>query len=219
MLPRRLDLAVLPLLGFVLAGFAACRSAYYGALERVGVEKRDILADRVEDGREAQQQAQEQFRDALARFQAATGFRGGDLEDLYDDLSGELERCQGEARDVSDRIRSIEQVAGDLFAEWEDEIGEMSSSDLRRRSASRLSETRRRYDRLLAAMKRAEARMDPVLAAFRDQVLFLKHNLNARAIASLEDRVVEIESDVAALVREMEAAIREADAFLAAMKD
>ena len=35
--------------------------------------------------------------------------------------------------------------------------------------------------------------MKPVLAAFHDQVLVLKHNLNARAIASLEGTAVTLQ--------------------------
>ena len=56
--------------------------------------------------------------------------------------------------------------------------------------------------------------MAPPLAAFRDQVTFLKHNLNAQAIASLETQVVSIETDVKKLVADMEASIAEADSFI-----
>ena len=65
-------------------------------------------------------------------------------------------------------------------------------------------------------MKRAATTMTPVLAAFRDQVLFLKHNLNAQAIAAVQRALVTVETDIAALIRAMEAAIAEADAFLKA---
>ncbi|MEN8160446.1 MAG: DUF2959 family protein [Myxococcota bacterium] len=119
---------------------------------------------------------------------------------------------------MRDRIRSIEEVAGDLFEEWEDEIGQISRADLRRRSSQRLAETRGRYERLITAMKRAKRKMDPVLTAFRDQVLFLKHNLNASAIASLEESSVEIQGEVDALIRDMQKSIREADAFLAELE-
>ena len=170
----------------VLAGAPGCRSAYYGVLEQVGVQKRHILEDRIEDGREAQQQAQEQFQDAFERFKTATSFEGGDLEDTYRGLAAELEESETRAADVRERIASIEQVAGDLFEEWEDEIGQISRADLRRKSSAQLQQTRTRYAKLLAVMKKAERKMEPVLVAFRDQVLFLKHNLNASAIASLE---------------------------------
>jgi ElaB/YqjD/DUF883 family membrane-anchored ribosome-binding protein len=104
-----------------------------------------------------------------------------------------------------------------MFKEWESEIGKMGSSELRSKSRQMLSETRQRYEQLASKMKRSEARMEPVLAAFRDQVLFLKHNLNAKAITSLKNTVVKMDSSVDVLVREIEASTREADAFIAAM--
>jgi hypothetical protein len=203
----------------VLCTGLGCSSVYYGTLERVGIQKRHILADRIEDGREAQQDAQGQFQDAFERFKTATSFEGGDLEDTYRALSGELEDSEARAADVRERIASIEEVAGDLFEEWEGEIAQISRADLRQKSSVQLRQTKTRYGRLLAAMKKAERRMEPVLVAYRDQVLFLKHNLNAKAIASLETQASGIQSDVDALVRDLSASIREADAFLATLEE
>jgi hypothetical protein len=213
-MPRMCALACL----VALAAVPACRSAYYGALEQVGIQKRHILADRIEEGREAQQDAQEQFQDAFERFKTATSFEGGELEATYRGLSAELEDSEARAADVRARIESIEEVAGDLFEEWEAEIGQIARADLRQKSSAQLRQTKARYAKLLAAMKRAERKMDPVLVAFRDQVLFLKHNLNASAIASLETQAAGIQSDVDALVRDLSASIREADAFLATLE-
>lgn len=210
-LPALVCLAALP-------AALGCSSVYYGALEKVGVQKRHILADRIEDGRDAQQDAQEQFQDAFERFKTATSFEGGELEDTYRGLASELEDSEARAAEVRERIASIEEVAGDLFEEWEDEIGQISRADLRQKSSTQLRQTKARYAKLLAAMKKAERKMDPVLVAFRDQVLFLKHNLNARAIASLETQATGIQSDVDALVRDLSASIREADAFLATLE-
>jgi hypothetical protein len=216
-------LPAMPLLRFTLvplvaAGLAGCGSVYYGAMERLGFEKRHILADRVEEGRDAQHEAQEQFESAFERFKTATRFEGGHLEDTYEALDRDYRESEERAEAVRERIRSIEQVAGDLFEEWEEEIQQISRADLRRRSAARLTETRARYERLITAMKRAERKMDPVLTAFRDQVLFLKHNLNASAIASLESDSAQIQDEVDALIRDMQRSIREADAFLAELE-
>jgi hypothetical protein len=195
-----------------------CGSLYYGALERVGIQKRHILADRIEDGREAQQEAQEQFQDAFERFKTATRFEGGELEATYRGLSAELEDSEARAADVRARIESIEEVAGDLFEEWEAEIGQISRADLRQKSSAQLRQTKARYAKLLAAMKRAERKMDPVLVAFRDQVLFLKHNLNAQAISTLDGSTRDLKHDIARLIADMEKSIKEADAFIAAMQ-
>ena len=202
------------LLLMVAASSLGCRTVYYDVLESFGREKRHILASRIEDGRDDQKEAQEEFQDALERFQALTGFDGGDLETQYNRLSTALEGSETKAQAVRDRIDSIETVAGDLFEEWETEISQISRADLRGRSQKRLVDTRSRYGRLIKAMKKAAGRMEPVLVAFRDQVLYLKHNLNASAIASLENDAAQIESDVQRLIAEMNTSIREADAFL-----
>jgi len=120
-------------------------------------------------------------------------------------------------RSVDRSIASIEDVSGAMFEEWEQEAGSYQSADLAARSRALLADTKERYAGLMAAMRKSEATMEPVLAGFRDQVLFLKHNLNAQAIASLQSSVVAIEDDIAVLVRDMEAAVKEADAFLATL--
>ncbi|MBA3564943.1 MAG: DUF2959 domain-containing protein [Gammaproteobacteria bacterium] len=196
----------------------ACQSAYYNTLEAVGYHKRDLLVDRVEAARDAQQSAKTQFQSALEEFSAVIHFDGGELERQYEKLNHEYELSEAEAEAVTERIDSVENVAEALFEEWDDELDEYSNDGLRRNSERQLEETRERYGQLIEAMRRAEATTGPVLAAFRDQVLALKHNLNAQAIAALQNELVAVETDVAALIREMEASIREADAFLNAME-
>jgi Protein of unknown function (DUF2959) len=150
----------------------------------------------------------------LERFRTVINFRGGELEATYTELSAELERSEARAQTVHQRIAAVEDVAEALFKEWEGELAQYTNESLRRASARHLAQTRQRYTPLLRTMKRAEATMTPVLATFRDQVLFLKHNLNARAIAAIRQEGVAVEAEITALIRAMEAAIAEADAFL-----
>ena len=215
MLRKSINLAALV---FMLALLGACSSAYYKTMEGFGIEKRDILVDRVEDARDAQGDASEQFTSALDQFRATVAFDGGDLEKTYDRLDAEYERCVAEADGVSSRIDDVQSVAEDLFAEWEQELDQYSKAELRRASASMLNDTRSRYKQLMASMRRAERSMDPVLESFEDQVLFLKHNLNARAIGALRNELDSIERDTANLITQMQAAIAEANAFIDSME-
>ena len=196
----------------------ACQQAYYNAWEKLGKDKRDLLSDRVEEAQESQQEAKEQFENALEQFRSVVAFDGGELEDAYDDVKSAYDRSAARASDVTERIDDVERVARDLFDEWDDELNDYESADLRRRSQSQLRETERRFDGLLSAMRRAESSMSPVLERLEDQTLFLKHNLNARAIASLEGEVAVLQDETADLIREMERAIREADDFLSGME-
>lgn len=203
------------LLGAVLV--AGCQTAYFNALESFGYQKRELLVDRVEDARDAQEQAKEQFRSALEEFTAVVNFRGGELEEKYEQLNAEFEESKIKAEAVSDRIDAVQDVAEALFDEWESELEQYSDDTLRRSSAAQLKQTRQRYSQLIRAMESAEDKIDPVLAAFQDQVLFLKHNLNAQAIASLQNELGSVQNNVALLIEEMEASIREANAFIDAM--
>jgi len=206
----------------LLAGLAtimvcSCSSAYYGTMEAFGVHKREILVDRVGEARDEQSEAKEQFQTALERFKALTGFQGGDLENLYEKLADEYGQCEAQAEDVSSRIDAVEDVARAMFDEWKKELSQYSDAALRQQSEAKLTETKARCRDLVAVMRKAEKAMQPVLGAFKDRVLFLKHNLNAQAIASLQGNAAALESDIDKLVAQMEASIREANAFIESM--
>ncbi len=204
-------------LSSLLAILAGCKGTYYSAMEKLGYHKRDLLVNRVQDARDAQEQAKAQFQSALDQFTAVVGFEGGELEKTYKRLNTEFERSEDRARAVHKRIEDVQEVAKALFREGEAELGEYTNPTLQKLSRERLEQTQDRYARLIDAMKRAEARIDPVLAAFRDQVLFLKHNLNAQAVASLEDELVSVRTDVSSLLKAMEVSIAEANDFIKAM--
>jgi len=198
---------------------SALDSAYYGTMERLGVHKRDILVDRIGEAQQAQQDGQEQFSNALEQFRSVVEFDGGQLQRLYNRLNTEFENSERAATRIRDRIRAVESVAAALFDEWEDELALYTNQSLRQSSEQQLRETQRRYTRLIAAMHRAEATLDPVLDSLRDNVLYLKHNLNARAVASLRGELDSINTDVEQLIEAMQQAIAESDRFIAEMRE
>jgi hypothetical protein len=201
----------------IAAGFiwflSGCESAYYKTMETMGYHKRDIMVERVAQARDAQQEAKEQFESALEKFSSVLGLKGGSLQDKYDQLKAEYEKSDAKAAAVRSRIAAVEDVAEALFAEWQEELNQYTSSTLKQSSTGKLRESQ-----LISAMKRAEAKIDPVLSAFKDQVLYLKHNLNAQAIASLQSELTSIETDVAKLIKEMETSIKEANTFISSME-
>jgi ElaB/YqjD/DUF883 family membrane-anchored ribosome-binding protein len=205
------------LLGLVVLLLSSCQNAYYNTMEQFGVHKRDILVDRITDAQSAQQEGQEQFQDALEQFRSVVNFDGGELEAVYEKLNGEFEDSEAAADKIRDRIKDVESVADALFDEWTDELELYSNQTLRGESESQLRETRTRYERLIAAMHRAENTLDPVLDSLRDNTLYLKHNLNARAVASLRGELDSIDNNVDVLIATMQAAIAESDSFIAQM--
>jgi hypothetical protein len=201
----------------LFSGVPSCGKAYYRTMEFFGQEKRDIMTSRVKDAQKAQEEAKEQFASALDRFSALVNAPNSDLRKAYDRAKADLDRSESRAKRVHDRVDSVESVGRDLFREWEAELKEYKSDELRNRSRRQLQETRQRFDQMLASMRRVEASMDPVLDTFRDTVLMLKHTLNAEAVASLRSTVAELDRDVKALIRDMERSIEESNRFISEM--
>lgn len=202
----------------VAAVLGGCSTMYYGTMEKFGVEKRDILVNRVDDARDAQADTQETFKNALEQFASVVDYDGGDLQKQYDKMSSQLERCEKRAKEVTERINSVEKVAEDLFKEWAKESKLYSNQTYRLESEKKLVETKKAYSQMIAAMRNAESKIEPVLVVFRDQTLYLKHNLNAKAVAALQGESAKVAADVNALIKELSDAIAEADRFISSME-
>ena len=207
------------IISVILLFAAGCQSLYYDTMEKFGKHKREILVDRVENARDAQQETKVQFTSALDKFKSVVNVPAGQLQEKYDQLKSELDKSEAKASAVRKRISDVEDVAKALFDEWTKELDQYKSAELRADSKKKLDQTRARYTQLIDAMKKAETKIEPVLSAFRDQVLFLKHNLNAQAVASLQTEVTTMEADISKLVAEMEKSIAEADSFIKTMQE
>jgi hypothetical protein len=202
------------LLASLVFTLAACNTVYYAAWEKLGYEKRDLLKSAVKAARGEQKEAGEEFQDALTQLQKLTGYRGGNLESAYNRFKGEYEDCEAQATAVRNEIREVDTVARDLFREWEREIRQYESASLAADSRRKLADTRSRFEQLSSSLHAAESTMEPVLRQFRDQVLYLKHNLNAAAVGSLRGKADTIQGDIQRLLAQMNRSIAEADRFI-----
>ena len=191
-----------------------CQSAYYSVWEKMGKEKRHLLRDKISDVQAQQGKASEEFKDVLTRIKELYGFQEGELETFYNRLRDDYDACENRAESIKKRIGQVEIIAKDLFQEWGVEIDQITDRNLKSKSKKSLEDTKIRYASLKKSMDKAEASMEPVLTRLKDYVLYLKHNLNARAIGTLKQEVIKIETEVEALIRDMESSIGEAEVFL-----
>ena len=208
---------LLPVLVAAALAASGCSAVKYNALEKVGIHKRDLLVGNVKDARDAQEDAQEEFRDALERFGSVVQIRETGLKKAYDRLNGEYEDALAASEEVSEQIAEVEDVADDLFDEWSDENRLYTDASLRSDSEASLRTTRARYKEMLGTMKESEASMKPVLATFQNNVLYLKHNLNAQAIGSLQGTFTTLQGDVDRLIEQMNRSIERSNQFIAEM--
>jgi uncharacterized protein YukE len=215
---KKIFINTLLLLTLVFAVFG-CSRLYYSAMEQVGVHKRDIMVERVQSARDAQEDAKTQFRDALEAFKSVVNVPGGDLEKKYERLNATLKKTEAEATEVRNRIDAVENVSRALFREWRREIAQYQNQAFKRSSREKYKQTQKKYRTLMLAMNKAESRLEPALRPLRDQVMFMKHNLNARAIAGLSGELEAVEIQVERLIMEMEEAIESANVFISDLLD
>ncbi|QWF32896.1 DUF2959 domain-containing protein [Pseudoalteromonas sp. SiA1] len=192
---------------------SGCQSAYYSAMEKVGVHKRDILIDRVEETKDSQQE----FQSALERLTTLINFDGGELQDAYNQLNDDYESSLQAANEVSSNINKVEDVAEALFDEWNDELEQYKSASLKRESSKKLAATQRQFDQLLRSMRSAESKMEPVLSSLKDNVLYLKHNLNAQAVAAIKGEFTNLKRDIQLLMNDMNKSIEDSNKFIEQM--
>ncbi|MEA1923058.1 MAG: DUF2959 domain-containing protein [Pseudomonadota bacterium] len=202
----------------MIIGLGACSNMYYGTMEKMGIHKRDIMMDRVKAARDTQNNAKQQFLTAMEQFRSVVNFEGGDLEKEYNKLNATLQKSETEAEEVRDRISAVEDVSDALFKEWRVELKQYSSATLRKSSQQKYEITKAKYKKLIESMHKAESKLEPVLVPLRDQVLFMKHNLNAKAIAGLSNELTGVQANVDRLVRDMDVAIAQADKFIAELQ-
>jgi chromosome segregation ATPase len=211
---RRSNYVPLVVLTLLMTG---CTSTYYKAMQTLGKEKRDILVSRIKDAKKDQDQTKQQLQTTMESCQALSGFQGGSLEKSYKRLNSDYESADAQARKLHDKIQSIDQVSNDLFKEWQGEIAAMGNARLKAQDTVMLRNAKTRQATYMRAMRRTEDQIAPVLKAFRDQVLFLKHNLNSRAIGSLKGTTVTLQGDVADLVQSIDASSQEADKLISSL--
>lgn len=210
------------ILSLIVLSLSACGTAQkvqYSAMEKVGIHKRDILVDRIEKTSEVQEQTKVEFKSAYQELTSLVKTDDRGLEDKYKKLAKAVEKSESRANDLEERIKSVDKVAKDLFAEWTQELDQYQNPKLRAASERNMRTTERRYASIYKQMQVSHARVQPVLQVLQDNTLYLKHNLNARAISGISNEVLSVEGKVAALIEQMEMSISESKKFVEAMSN
>lgn len=204
----------------LLLSLTACgttQNIKYSVLENAGIHKRDILVDRIEKTSEVQEEAKEEFKSAYQELAELVDIDDGGLENKYNRLQDAVDDSEDRTEELEARIAAVNDVAEDLFAEWQQELTEYSSENLRRVSAQNLQTTQQRYATIYRQMQDSYAKVLPVLQVLQDNTLYLKHNLNARAVSGISNEVLAVEGKVAELIRQMEVSIAESKQFIDSM--
>lgn len=206
------------LLSCMVILFSGCvDKIYYAGMEKVGFHKRDIMVDRVEDVQKSQQETQEEFKSALEQFGSLIALENSELKSTYEKFNDKYEDSKEAAENLSNHINKLENVSLALFEEWENELELYKNKELKIQSEKKLMNTKKIYTKMMQTMRSSEKKMDPILAMFQDNVLILKHSLNAQAIGALKGEFNSLKLEINKLISQMNKSIKESDSFIKQM--
>lgn len=204
---------------FMVLLFSGCaNSVYYAGMEKVGFHKRDIMVDRVKNVQESQKEAQEEFKSALEQFGSLVTIKDSDLKSSYEKFNDEYEDVTEAAEELSTKIDKLENVSLALFEEWDDELSLYKNQKLKAQSQKNLKVTKSKYTSMMKSMRSSEKSMTPILDTFKDNVLILKHSLNAQAIGALQGEFGTLKKEISVLISRMNQSIKASNTFIKEMK-
>ncbi len=188
-----------------LTMLTSCSTVYYNFWETFGQEKRDILKSNLVSVKNEQVEAQEDFKSTLDKIRATYNFTGAqELENYYDDIADDLADSREQATGLKTRIRRIEQIGDDLFAEWKSEAEQIGNKDLRRDSLAKREQSLKKFNTMLVSLNHSEKSLDPVLVRLNDHVLYVKHQLNAKVMGAFQIETNSIKAGIAKLIVDLE---------------
>jgi len=202
-------------LALVSSTTLACRSTGSFLLFGGSSAPQQDLLDSMQAAQEECAAAREDFGTAFHLYQRLTAPQAVELERLSDDFEDALDTCRERAQDFGQRVDAVQKESTALFQGWNEELTHFSGDTLRKKSEAMLQDTQARTQRVSAALERVRARMEPVVLKLSDYALFFHHNLNARAIATLQDTYKDFDAEFRALDGELEKARGESQTFLA----
>jgi chromosome segregation ATPase len=195
----------------------SCSTVYYNFWEFLGQEKRELLQTELENITEDQSDVKEDFQDTLTKIRSEYSYKEGSLEKTYDELSGDYKSLNSQAENLSKRIVKAQDIASDLFQEWKEEAWKITNIEFRKESLKKRVSTMTKFKVTVKAIKAVESNMQRVLTKLNDRVLYLKHNLNAKAIGKIKIELKNIEGEIVALIKQINRSNDQANSFIKEM--
>jgi hypothetical protein len=137
---------------------------------------------------------------AIQKLQAVTApeFQG-DAVLAHKELENTLDDSDDQAKALRKSIDKMRAAAEPVFEQWTKDLEAYSNPEMRARSQQRLAAARERYDSVVAAVEPVLVEYETVNQTLHDHLLFLSHDMNPAAVATIQDDVRSVAKQAAGL--------------------
>lgn len=203
----------------ILSSTGCNNSLGYDIQEAMGTPKRQVLLSRVQDTRDSMKETKKVFASAMLQFGSVYKESGSKLENKYVILKKEYDACNSKASSLRSQIANVKSIGQVLFQEWQKELDQFTNEQMRKLSEVKMQQTREKYVAMTDSMDRVSARMSPVMSSMSDQLLNIKHSLNALIVVSLEEELIQLRGQMDNLMAEIDASIENCNSFIGSMAE
>jgi cell division septum initiation protein DivIVA len=178
-----------------------------GALAQQGFRQTDRLMSRAENSARAIEDTKGELQRTLEAYNSMFDGSAKNPRRAYQISLRGVERSEKRVGDIQKRLNEMQIEADKYFADWTTSLDAIINQDLRRRSEARRDETRAGYDNIHQAALKAVAEYETFIGNFRDQLMFLGHDLNPSSISSLKEDAGKLNGEAAQLFSEADGSL------------
>jgi hypothetical protein len=179
------------------------------------LRKVDNLVERIERVHLESELSKARMREGLASLaQVADPNMKGDVSIAYADFVKTVEASEKQAKALRAAVEPMKRSAKPFFQQWSDDLQDFTDQKMRKRSRTRLNETRERYEAIVAAVDPALAGYELFNQSMRDNMLFLGNDFNPTSVAMVRGDVRSLTRQAAELDGYFDACLDAARAYV-----
>lgn len=204
-------------LASALAGRIAGAQAIFGS-DPEGLKRTDSLIKKAEDLVKETTSAREQIGKTLDTYNSIFAADTKDVRKAYKAVEGEMGKTEKKREDVRKNLDAMKVEADAYFASWKESLQQIGNPDLRKKSETRMGETRAKFDGILGTIGEARQAYEPFITSMKDQWVYLGHDLNPSGISSLKPEHDKLNAQGKELFGKIDASTKKATEYINSLR-
>jgi chromosome segregation ATPase len=182
------------------------------------LKRTDKLIEKAERTVKEAVSARDEIQKTLNAYNAVFKSEDKKVRDAYKAVEKGMERTEKQRETAKLAMDEMKTEADAYFTSWNESLQQIESPDLRKRSETRMAETRGHFDGVFSAVADARAQYEPFLKNLKDQWTYLGHDLNAEGIKSLKPDADKLNAQAVDLFKKIDVGLRKANDYIASLK-
>jgi uncharacterized coiled-coil DUF342 family protein len=183
-----------------------------------GLKQTDSLIKKAEELVKEAVSARTQIAKTLDTYNAIFADDAKDVRKAYKGVESEMAKSEKQREQVRQDLEEMKTEAEAYFAGWSASLPQIGNPDLRKRSETRMAETRAKFDGVLSSVREAREAYEPFMKNMKDQWTYLGHDLNPKGISSLKPDADKLNGEAKELFQKIDTGTKKANEYIDSLR-